>query len=112
MNTAIRLYADAANARTKQENGFDLTGYDERALAFASEYTRRLLAVDVNLQVDDMLDAGWELFGNHFSKNETGIKEELVKKYWKNGNGDTKLHEREIGSEEETDTAVSQVKSG
>ncbi len=83
MNTAIRLYADAANARTKQENGFDLTGYDERALAFASEYTRRLLAVDVNLQVDEMLDAGWELFGDHFSKDETGIKEELVKQYWK-----------------------------
>ncbi len=30
MNSAIRLYADAANARTKLENGFDLTDYDER----------------------------------------------------------------------------------
>ncbi len=85
MNTAIRLYADAANAKTKQENGFDLTGYDERTLAFASEYTRRLLAVDVKLQMNEMLDTGWELFGKHFSKNETGIKEDLVRKYWRNG---------------------------
>jgi V/A-type H+-transporting ATPase subunit B len=112
MNTAIRLYADAASARTKQENGFDLSGYDERALAFASEYTRRLLAVDVNLQVDEMLDAGWELFGNHFSKNETGIKEELVKQYWKNGNGDLKLHEEGDGAEAEAGGAISKVKSG
>ena len=29
------LYADAANAKTKLENGFDLTDYDERALAYA-----------------------------------------------------------------------------
>nr|HRC67246.1 V-type ATP synthase subunit B [Bacteroidales bacterium] len=28
MNTAVRLYADAANAKTKLENGFDLTDYD------------------------------------------------------------------------------------
>lgn len=84
MNAAIRLYADAANARTKQENGFDLTGYDERTLAFADEYTLRLLAVDVNLKVDEMLDAGWELFSKHFSANETGIKDELVKQFWKN----------------------------
>jgi len=85
MNTAIRLYADAANARTKQENGFDLTGYDERALQFAEEYTGKLLAVDVNLSVNDMLDEGWRLLASHFSHNEVGIKEELVKKYWPNG---------------------------
>ena len=35
MNAAVRLYADAANAKTKLENGFDLTNYDERTLAFA-----------------------------------------------------------------------------
>jgi V/A-type H+/Na+-transporting ATPase subunit B len=33
MNTAVRLYADAANAKTKLENGFDLTDYDERTLS-------------------------------------------------------------------------------
>ena len=85
MNTAIRLYADAANARTKQENGFDLTDYDERTLKFAHAYAEKLLAVDVNLQINDMLDTGWKLFADHFSQNEVGIKEELVKKYWPNG---------------------------
>ena len=85
MNTAIRLYADAANARTKQENGFDLTGYDERALEFASDYTRELLAVDVNISVDEMLDTGWRLFATHFSRDEVGIRDELIQKYWPNG---------------------------
>ena len=35
MNAAVRLYSDAANAKTKMENGFDLTDYDERTLSFA-----------------------------------------------------------------------------
>ncbi len=40
MNAAVRLYADAANAKTKLENGFDLTDYDERTL-FAKDYCRQ-----------------------------------------------------------------------
>lgn len=83
MNTAIRLFADAANAKTKLENGFDLTDYDERALEYAREYSNRLLAIDVNLNVDTMLDTAWELFRQFFSINEVGIKAELVAKYGK-----------------------------
>lgn len=82
MNTAIRLYADALNARTKQENGFDLTAYDERALLFSTQYKEKLLAVDVNLSMDEMLDEGWRLLSEHFSRNEVGIREDLVNKYW------------------------------
>ena len=85
MNAAVRLYADAANARTKFENGFDLTDYDERALKFAREYANQLLAIDVNLSTDDMLDVTWDLFARYFSTNEVGVKAELVDKYglWK-----------------------------
>jgi V/A-type H+-transporting ATPase subunit B len=32
------------------ENGFDLTNYDERALAFAKDYANQLLAIDVNFR--------------------------------------------------------------
>jgi V/A-type H+-transporting ATPase subunit B len=83
MNAAVRLFADAANAKTKLENGFDLTEYDERTLAYAKEYSNNLLAIDVNIGTDEMLDTGWKLFAKHFSKEEVGIKQELVDKYWK-----------------------------
>ncbi len=82
MNSAVRLYADAANARTKHENGFDLSDYDERTLKFAKEYSRKLLAIDINVDIASMLDTGWELFAENFSPEEIGIKEELVRKYW------------------------------
>lgn len=82
MNAAVRLYADAANAKTKLENGFDLTDYDERTLKYAKAYSERLLAIDVNENIETMLNTGWELFGTYFSKAEVGIKAELVEKYW------------------------------
>ena len=83
MNAAIRLYADAANAKTKLENGFELTDYDRRALGFAKDYSAALLAIDVNIGVEKMLDTGWELFGRYFSKDEVGVKQELMTRYWK-----------------------------
>ena len=83
MNTSVRLYADAANAKTKLENGFDLSDYDLRCLDYAKEYATRLLAIDVNIPIEEMLDTGWELFSKYFTKAETGLKESLIQKYWK-----------------------------
>ncbi len=83
MNAAVRLYADAANAKTKQENGFDLTDYDERSLEFAKGYSEKLLAIDVNIETDAMLETAYDLFEKHFSPAEVGIRQEFVEKYWK-----------------------------
>jgi len=82
MNAAVRLFADAANAKTKQENGFELTDYDERTLEFAKDYSNDLLAIDVNIDINTMLDTGWRLFAKHFKTSELGIKQEFVDKYW------------------------------
>ena len=82
MNACIRLYADAANARTKMENGFDLTDYDNRVLDFAKEYSNDLLAIDVDLKIEQMLDTAWNLFGKYFNKSEVSIKKEFMDQYW------------------------------
>ncbi|NEW84417.1 MAG: V-type ATP synthase subunit B [Mariniphaga sp.] len=82
MNALIRLFADAANAKTKMENGFDLSEYDQRTLSFAKEYSRNLLAIDVNISIDEMLDLGWSLLAKNFKKEEAGIRQVLVDKYW------------------------------
>lgn len=83
MNTGVRLYADAANAKTKLENGFDLSDYDLRCLDYAKDYSTRLLSIDVNIPINEMLDTAWELFGKYFKPEELGIKQNLVDKYWK-----------------------------
>lgn len=82
MNAGVRLYADAQNAKTKLENGFDLSDYDLRCLDYAKEYATRLLSIDVNIKIEEMLDTAWELFGKYFKPEETGIKQALIDKYW------------------------------
>ncbi len=83
MNASVRLFAAAADAKTKMENGFDLTDYDERCLDFAKGYSEKLLAIDVNLGTDEMLDVAWDLFGSHFKVEELNIKQAMVDKYLK-----------------------------
>lgn len=82
MNAAIRLFSDAANAKTKMENGFELSDYDERALKFANDYSTDILAIDVNIDTDQMLDRAWNLFGSYFTPSEVNIKQQLVDRYW------------------------------
>ena len=82
MNASVRLYADAQNAKTKLENGFDLSDYDLRCLAYAKDYATKLLSIDVNISIQETLDTAWGLFAKHFSKAETGIKQVFIDKYW------------------------------
>ena len=86
MNASVRLYADAQNAKTKLETGFDLSDYDLRCLDYAKDYAVRLLSIDVNITIDEMLDTAWELFAKYFTQAETGIKQVFIDKYWPNVN--------------------------
>jgi V/A-type H+-transporting ATPase subunit B len=83
MNAAVRLYADAANAKTKRDNGFELTDYDRRTIRFALEYSRRLLAIDVTMAIDEMLDTAWALLAKYFHASELGIKQSILQAHWK-----------------------------
>jgi len=82
MNASVRLYADAQNAKTKLENGFDLSDYDRRCLEYAKAYAVEILSIDVNIGLTEMLDTCWKLFAKFFSKAETGIKQAMIDKYW------------------------------
>ena len=82
MNASVRLYADAQNAKTKLENGFDLSDYDLRCLEYAKQYAIKLLGIDVNITIDEMLNTAWQLFAKYFTKAETGIKQVFIDKYW------------------------------
>ena len=82
MNASVRLYADAQNAKTKLENGFDQSDYDLRCLDYAKDYAIQLLSIDVNITIEEMLDTAWKLFAKYFTKAETGIKQVFIDKYW------------------------------
>jgi V/A-type H+-transporting ATPase subunit B len=83
MEASVRLNADATKAKTKMENGFELSDYDDRTLKFAYDYAMQILAIDVNIDTDQMLDTTWELFQKYFTREEVAIKDEFMNLYWK-----------------------------
>jgi V/A-type H+-transporting ATPase subunit B len=87
MNASIRLFAEAASALTKREQGFDLSQFDLRAIAFASDYSSQMLAIDIRLPIASALDVLWQLLAKHFLPEETGIKKSLIDRYWPASNG-------------------------
>lgn len=85
MSASVRLNADATNAKTKMENGFDLSDYDQRAMDFARDYADQILAIDVNIDTEEMLDTTWALFRKYFTREEVAIKDEYMKLHWDKG---------------------------
>jgi V/A-type H+-transporting ATPase subunit B len=85
MSASVRLNADATNAKTKMENGFDLSDYDQRTMDFARDYAMQILAIDVNIDTDEMLDTTWALFRKYFAREEVAIKDEFMQLHWDQG---------------------------
>ena len=85
MSASVRLNADATNAKTKMENGFDLSDYDQRTMDFARDYAMQILAIDVNIDTDEMLDTTWALFRKYFTREEVAIKDEFMQLHWDQG---------------------------
>ena len=52
-----------------------------RALDFARDYSNSLLAIDVNISTDEMLDTAWALFRKYFNRSELGIKKDIADRY-------------------------------
>jgi len=82
-NTMIRLYADSKKSKERQGMGFNLSRWDEQLLSFASEFKKEMLDWNVNLPLEDALDLGWKLLANSFKREEVGIREDKLAKYWK-----------------------------
>lgn len=83
MNAMVRLYADAEEARVKRDNGFEINDYDKRSMEFSLEYSDKILSVDVNLSMNEVLDLGWSLVQKYFEAFELGIKQDLLDEFWK-----------------------------
>lgn len=81
-NTQIRLYADSKKARERQSMGFKLSRWDEKLLNFSILFEKRMMNLEVNLTLEQALDLGWKTLSECFERNEVGIKQSLLEKYW------------------------------
>lgn len=84
MNTMIKLYAEALKCRELDSMGFKLSKWDEKLIKYGDLFEMKMMDLQVNISLNDALDLGWEIFAQCFEKDELGIKQNLIDKYWKN----------------------------
>ena len=84
-NAMIRLYAESKKARERQGMGFKLTKWDDQLLHFSQLFEKRMMNLEVNLPLDEALNLGWKTLAECFKKDQVGIKEKLVERYWPHG---------------------------
>lgn len=81
-NAMIRLYAESKKARERHAMGFRLSKWDEKLLHFAKLFEKELMDLNVNCSLEQALDTGWRILATCFSKEEVGIKQSILDKFW------------------------------
>ena len=81
-NGMIRLDAESKKAREREAMGFKLSRWDEKLLHYSILFEERMMNLDVNYTLEEALDLGWQTLAECFEKNEIGLKNSLIEKYW------------------------------
>ncbi len=82
-NAMIRLYAESKKAKERHAMGFRLSKWDEKLLHFAKLFEKELMDLNVNCSLEQALDIGWNILSICFNKEEVGIKQAILEKFWK-----------------------------
>jgi V/A-type H+-transporting ATPase subunit B len=82
-NTMIRLYAESKKARERRAMGFRLSKWDEQLLHYSILFEKWMMNLEVNMTLEEALNMGWKILAECFSKDQVGIKQSLLKSYWR-----------------------------
>lgn len=81
MNTMVRFYAAAEDARQKQAMSFELSEYDQRLLRFGQRFRQEFMDINASMPLEAALDRCWQLLADCFRRDELLMKDALVEKY-------------------------------
>ena len=82
MDGMIKLYAAYKESMEKKSMGFRMSDWDNKLLKYGEIFEKELMALSVNIPLEKALDKGWEIFAECFMPEETGMRTELLKKFW------------------------------
>lgn len=82
MDGMIKLYSAYKDSLEKKSMGFTMSEWDDKLLKYGDLFERKLMDLSVNIPLEEALDTGWDILASCFEKNETGLKSDLIAKYW------------------------------
>jgi len=82
MDGMIKLYSSFKESLEKKSMGFQMSDWDDKLLKFGDKFERGMMELSVNIPLEQALDLGWQILSECFAPEETGLKTDLVMKYW------------------------------
>jgi len=82
MDGMIKLYAAYKDTMEKKAMGFIMTHWDEKLLKYGDMFEHQMMDLSVNIPLERALDLGWEILSACFNPEETGLRTELINKFW------------------------------
>ncbi len=82
MDTMIQLYASYKETLEKQSMGFRMSDWDEKLLQYGERFENEMMALSVNIALEEALDRGWKILADCFEPKETGIASKLTDQFW------------------------------
>ena len=62
--------------------GFQMTAWDRKLLKYGELFERRMMDLSVNVPLEKALDEGWQILAACFEPRETGLRSDLIQKFW------------------------------
>ena len=87
MDCMIKLYSAYRESLEKKSMGFLMSEWDEKLLRYGKRFEEELMALSVNIPLEDALDLGWKILADCFEPNETGLKSNLIRERWPDDRG-------------------------
>ncbi len=82
MDGMIKLYAAYKDTLEKKSMGFQMSAWDQKLLRYGERFEREMMDLSVKIGLEAALDKGWEILADCFEPQETGLRTELIEKFW------------------------------
>ena len=82
MDTMIQLFSQYRSTLEKQSMGFRMSEWDKKLLRYGRRFEKDMMDLSVNIPVEKALDLGWEILADCFEPAETGIRSQMIEKFW------------------------------
>lgn len=82
MDGMIQLYAQYLETEEKRSMGFRMSGWDNKLMKYGKMFESKMMDLSVNIPLEQALDRGWDILASCFQPEETGLRTELIKKFW------------------------------
>ena len=82
MDGMIKLYAACLESHEKRSMGFRMTDWDEKLIKYGEIFENDMMNLSLNVPLEEALNRGWQILAECFSREETGLRSELLNEYW------------------------------